>query len=67
MNGFSNLTNDELSETFASMFLDSQIAKSCGLRRTKSIYTPTYVLAPLFKFFLGFALEQIDIHVYLFD
>ena len=38
MNGFSNIANDEVSETFAAMFPDSYIAKSF-IREKQSQYT----------------------------
>ena len=37
--GFSNRANDELTETFATMFPDSRIAKSFSLAKTKSMYS----------------------------
>ena len=67
MNGFSNRANDELHETFAAMFPDSQIAKSFSLARTKSMYTVVYGLAPHFKSVLLSDLERSDIHVFSFD
>ena len=66
-NGFSYRANDELTETFAAMFPDSQIAKSFSLARTKSMYAVTHGLAPYFKYVLVSTLNKSDVHVYSFD
>ena len=67
ISGFSNQSCEGLSNTFASIFLDSKIAKEFVLGRQKAMYLSTYRIAPCFKSLLKSEADGSPILVISFD
>ena len=65
--GFCNRSRDELSDLFAEMFPDSDIAKGFKLGKTKAKYIATRDIAPHFKHLLKDNLNKSEVMVNSFD
>ena len=65
--GFSYRSRDELSNVFAKMFPDSNIAKEFRLGKTKAMHIATHGIAPHFKHLLKDNLNKSEVIVYSSD
>ena len=67
MSGYSIRSNDNLSETFSTMFPEFKSVKPFNVARTKSMYVINHGLAPYFKSLLKADIDKSDMLSFSFD